>query len=74
MFSIILAAAMAISPSVAARNEGARQLDHLINNIEQLQEDADAVGNTARTRPSVRTIKRPRAPLKMDFRNGPRVL
>lgn len=75
MFSMILMASAAMmSPAAVARNNaGAAQLDRMIDQMETLQEDADAVGNTARTRPVVR--RAPRKPLKMTFdRNGPRVL
>lgn len=76
MFSIILAAALAVTPSVADRNAGAKQLDKLIDQIVTLDEDADATGNTARTRPATETVKpkAKRPTLRMDFSKGPRVL
>lgn len=74
MFSILMAAALVASPTVAQKNHGAAQLDRLIDQIETLQEDAEATGNTARTRPATRqATKRPvarKGNLVMTFGKG----
>jgi len=74
MFSMILmAAAATMTPGAVARhNAGAAQMDKLIDQIETLYEDADATGNTARSRV---VEKKTRKPLKMSFGpQGPNVL
>jgi hypothetical protein len=71
MISILMALAM-VTPTVAQQNAGAAQMDRLIDQIETLQDDADATGNTARTRPPVKAARK--GGLVMTFgKEGPTV-